>query len=55
MVPVGRDAFSEEAQRIALVNLRMDGRGDRYDLAGEPAELPGARSTPTGRGQPFDE
>ncbi|MDT7803769.1 MAG: putative Mg2+ transporter-C (MgtC) family protein [Actinomycetota bacterium] len=46
---------SEEGQRIAVVTLRLDGRGDLYDLAAELAELPGVRSTSTGAGEPLDE
>jgi putative Mg2+ transporter-C (MgtC) family protein len=48
-------ALSEEGQRIAVVKLRLDGRGDLYDLAAELAELPGVRSTSTGPGEPLDE
>jgi putative Mg2+ transporter-C (MgtC) family protein len=54
-VDVDHEPLSEEGQRIAVVTLRLDGRGDLYDLAGELAELPGVRSTSTGRGEPFDE
>ncbi|MEQ0565913.1 MgtC/SapB family protein [Amycolatopsis sp. NEAU-NG30] len=54
-VDVDHESISEEGHRIAVVTLRLDGRGDLYDLAGELAELPGVRSTSTGRGEPFDE
>ena len=54
-VDVDHEPLSEAGQRIAVVTLRLDGRGDLYDLAGELAELPGVRSTSTGRGEPFDE
>lgn len=54
-VDVDHERLSEEGQRIAVVTLRLEGRGDLYDLAGELAELPGVRSTSTGRGEPFDD
>ncbi|WP_020645481.1 hypothetical protein [Amycolatopsis balhimycina] len=54
-VEVDRESLSEEGQRIAVVTLRLDGRGDLYDLAAELAELTGVRSTSTGLGEPLDE
>jgi putative Mg2+ transporter-C (MgtC) family protein len=54
-VEVDHESVSEEGQRIAVVTLRLDGRGDLYDLAAELAELPGVRSTSTGAGEPLDE
>jgi putative Mg2+ transporter-C (MgtC) family protein len=54
-VDVDHESTSEEGQRIAVVTMRLDGRGDLYDLAAELAELPGVRSTSTGPGEPLDE
>jgi putative Mg2+ transporter-C (MgtC) family protein len=54
-VEVDHESLSEEGQRIAVVTLRLDGRGDLYDLAAELAELTGVRSTSTGLGEPLDE
>jgi putative Mg2+ transporter-C (MgtC) family protein len=54
-VEVEHESVYEEGQRIAVVTLRLDGRGDLYDLAAELAELPGVRSTSTGPGEPLDE
>ena len=52
---VDHESVSEEGHRIAVVTLRLDGRGDLYELAAELAELPGVRSTSTGLGEPLDE
>ncbi|MFD9894031.1 MgtC/SapB family protein [Amycolatopsis sp. NPDC059027] len=54
-VAVDRETVSEEGQRVAMVTLLLDGRGDLPDLTAELAELPGVRSTATGAEDPVEE
>ncbi|WP_328603060.1 MgtC/SapB family protein [Amycolatopsis sp. NBC_00345] len=54
-VAVDRETISEEGQRIAVVTLRLQGRGDFTDLTAELAELPGVRSTTTGGEDPLED
>ncbi|MEV5721009.1 hypothetical protein AB0L41_44705 [Amycolatopsis mediterranei] len=54
-VEADHESVSEEGQRIAVVALRLDGRGDLSGSSAELAEPPGVRSTSTGLGEPLDE
>ncbi|WIX83136.1 MgtC/SapB family protein [Amycolatopsis carbonis] len=54
-VAVDRETVSEEGQRIAVVTLRLQGRGDLAELTAELAELPGVRSTATGAEDPLED
>ncbi|MBB4689444.1 MgtC/SapB family protein [Amycolatopsis jiangsuensis] len=54
-VAVDRETVSEEGQRIAVVTLLLQGRGDLADLTAELAELPGVRSTATGAEDPLED
>ncbi|MEU4674960.1 MgtC/SapB family protein [Amycolatopsis sp. NPDC023774] len=54
-VAVDRETVSEEGQRIAVVTLRLQGRGDLAELTAELAELPGVRSTATGADDPLED
>ncbi|MET7998584.1 MgtC/SapB family protein [Amycolatopsis sp. NPDC005232] len=54
-VAVDRETVSEEGQRIAVVTLRLQGRGDLAELTAELAELPGVRSTATGAQDPLED
>lgn len=46
---VTREGVDGDGARVAAVTLRLDGRGDLGQLAGELAELPHVRSAVTGR------
>ncbi|MGW4490314.1 MgtC/SapB family protein [Amycolatopsis sp. NPDC004368] len=54
-VAVDRETVSEEGQRIAVVTLRLAGRGDLAELTAELAEIPGVRSTATGVEDPLED
>jgi putative Mg2+ transporter-C (MgtC) family protein len=47
-VEVTREGTDGDGTRVAAVTLRLDGRGDLGELAGELAELPHVRSAATG-------
>lgn len=47
-VDVTREGLGDDGARVAAVTLRLAGRGDLGELAGELAEIPGVHSAVTG-------